>query len=198
MISAFGLIIILLHLAVMLHCVNAMRIALHAFRRSHSLHQCGTMKSDLVYCVLLCLASDCFMMNLRQYRCCITKSMFRKSRLPPSTSPPAVVCVSPQAWTTSSWWNSSRSSSQEARRQDRHRSRAAVHQARDFDGEPNHHHRILGPEAVGQACHGCSGRNHRGLACSRQLCRICCNRLPGGPCRWHHTQATALASVSSR
>ena len=67
----------------------------------------------------------------------------------------------------------------------RRRWRAIQHQERIAAGQFPDRNRPTGAQLVGQACRGCSGRQHYALGCPRLLCGDCCRRHPAGPCGDH-------------
>ena len=67
----------------------------------------------------------------------------------------------------------------------RRRWRAIQHQERIAAGQFPDRNRPTGAQLVGQACRGCSGRQHHALGCPRLLCGDCCRKHPAGPCGDH-------------
>ena len=78
-------------------------------------------------------------------------------------------------------WNHAPGSRWAKRRQER----AAEHQAAVAAGAVPDPNRVTGPQAVGQACPGCDGRQHYALRCKRKMCGTCCRQHTDGPCEYH-------------
>jgi hypothetical protein len=104
---------------------------------------------------------------------------------------------------TTASWEASRSLEGDRRRQ---LAREVRHElfwsSGGAEARANNPDALTGPQQSGQACTGCSGRNHFSLLCVHvpRLCKVCCIYYgrQNGPCRYHKKQMEEVAAVVAR